>query len=84
MACGELITRLLQTYKHPEHGYRSCLGLLNLSRRYGEARLEAACERALVRLEAWDGSTVIRLASVSDVSWSRASGEWRVDFVGHR
>jgi len=47
MACGELITRLLQTYKHPEHGYRSCLGLLNLSRRYGEARLEAACERAL-------------------------------------
>lgn len=41
------ITRLLQTYKHPEHGYRSCLGLLSLSRRYGEARLEAACERAL-------------------------------------
>jgi len=34
-------------YKHPEHGYRSCLGLLSLSRRYGEARLEAACERAL-------------------------------------
>jgi len=38
---------LLQTYKHPEHGYRSCLGLLSLSRRYGNARLEAACERAL-------------------------------------
>lgn len=47
MACGELITRLLQTYKHPEHGYRSCLGLLSLSRRYGKERLEAACERAL-------------------------------------
>ena len=47
MACGELITRLLQTYKHPEHGYRSCLGLLSLSRRYGPVRLEAACERAL-------------------------------------
>jgi transposase len=47
LSCGELITRLLQTYKHPEHGYRSCLGLLSLSRRYGEARLEAACERAL-------------------------------------
>jgi hypothetical protein len=29
MACGELIARLLQTYKHPEHGYRSCLGLLS-------------------------------------------------------
>ncbi|MCM3566187.1 IS21 family transposase, partial [Hydrogenophaga intermedia] len=25
----------------------SCLGLLSLSRRYGEVRLEAACERAL-------------------------------------
>ncbi len=47
MACGEFITRLLQTYKHPEHGYRSCLGLLSLERRYGQARLEAACERAL-------------------------------------
>ena len=47
LACGELVTRLLQTYKHPEHGYRSCLGLLSLSRRYGNARLEGACERAL-------------------------------------
>jgi transposase len=47
LACGELVTRLLQTYKHPEHGYRSCLGLLSLSRRYGNARLETACERAL-------------------------------------
>lgn len=47
VSCGELITRLLQTYKHPEHGYRSCLGLLSLARRYGDARLEAACERAL-------------------------------------
>lgn len=47
VACGELVPRLLQMYKHPEHGYRSCLGLLSLSRRYGPARLEAACERAL-------------------------------------
>ena len=47
LACGELVKRLLQTYKHPEHGYRSCLGLLSLSRRYGNDRLEAACERAL-------------------------------------
>lgn len=47
MATGEIVTRLLQMHKHPEHGYRSCLGMLSLSRRYGEARLEAACERAL-------------------------------------
>ncbi len=47
VATGEVVTRLLQMYKHPEHGYRSCLGLLSLSRRFGEARLEAACERGL-------------------------------------
>lgn len=32
---------------HPEQGYRACLGLLNLSKTYGEGRLEAACRRAL-------------------------------------
>jgi len=28
-------------------GYRSCLGLLSLEKRYGKERLEAACERAI-------------------------------------
>jgi transposase len=28
-------------------GYRSCLGILRLSKRYGPERLEAAAERAL-------------------------------------
>ncbi|RCN59080.1 hypothetical protein C4900_04925 [Acidiferrobacter thiooxydans] len=32
---------------HPEQGYRACLGLLNLGKRYGNVRLEAACQRAL-------------------------------------
>jgi transposase len=32
---------------HPEMGYRSCLGVFSLSKRYGEDRLEAACARAL-------------------------------------
>jgi|GEM_PF-2368148 len=32
--------------RHPEHGYRACLGLLHLTKRYGKARLEAACRRA--------------------------------------
>lgn len=47
LATGEVVTRLLQQFKHPEHGYRSCLGLLSLAKRYGNDRLEAACERAL-------------------------------------
>jgi len=43
----EVIKRQLNDRPHPEHGYRSCLGLLGHARGYGKARLEAACERAL-------------------------------------
>lgn len=32
---------------HPEQGYRACLGLQRLARQFGEARLEAACARAM-------------------------------------
>lgn len=37
----------LEHRPHPEQGYRACLGLLNVAKTYGEARLEAACRRAL-------------------------------------
>lgn len=47
LATGELVGRLLERYQHPEHGYRACLGLLGLAKRYGAARLEAACQLAL-------------------------------------
>jgi transposase len=43
-----LVTAILESRPHPEQGYRSCLGLLRLGKRYGEERLERACERALV------------------------------------
>ena len=33
--------------RHPEHGYRACLGLLSLAKRYGKVRLEVACMLAL-------------------------------------
>ena len=39
--------RLLEEQRHPEHGYRACLGLLSLVRKYGKPRLEAACLVAL-------------------------------------
>ena len=42
----EVIQYQLESRKHPEHGYRACLGLLNLSKKYGKDRLEAACHRA--------------------------------------
>jgi transposase len=47
VATGEVVTRLLREHRHPEHGYRACLGLLSLAKRYGNARLEAACEKTL-------------------------------------
>lgn len=41
-----VVKTLLGSKRHPEQAYRSCLGVLKLSDRYGEARLEAACKRA--------------------------------------
>ena len=41
-----LVEAILETRRHPEQGYRSCLGILRLGRQYGEPRLEAACARA--------------------------------------
>lgn len=41
------VNQLLRRFRHPEHGYRSCLGLLSLSKRYGPQRVEAACTLAL-------------------------------------
>jgi transposase len=32
---------------HPEQGFRACLGILRLAKRYGDDRLEAACARSL-------------------------------------
>ena len=47
VATGRTVERLLVERRHPEHGYRACLGLLSLSRKYGKPRLEAACLVAL-------------------------------------
>jgi transposase len=46
-ACAELARRIMDRCRHPEVGFRSCLGLLGLGRTYGDARLEGACARAL-------------------------------------
>jgi transposase len=46
-ATGGVVQHILESKPHPEMGYRACLGLLSLGRRYTNARLEAACRRAL-------------------------------------
>jgi transposase len=45
---GALVKEIMERRPHPEQGFRSCLGIIRLGRRYGEERLEAACTRALV------------------------------------
>jgi len=47
VATGALVSRMLATRQHPEHGYRACLALLSLAKRFGKPRLEAACLIAL-------------------------------------
>lgn len=44
---AELITLILTTRPHPEHGYRACMGLKRLVKQYGGDRVSAACQRAL-------------------------------------
>ncbi|MBK7462870.1 MAG: transposase [Betaproteobacteria bacterium] len=59
-----VIEHVLHQRRHPQQGYRSCLGILRLSKTYSEDRLEAAFERAIdinalsygqpeIHLEAW-------------------------------
>lgn len=43
----EVVRHILESRPHPEHGYRSCLGLLHMARTCGQDRLEAACGRAV-------------------------------------
>jgi transposase len=45
---AELIEAILEYRPHPEQGYRSCLGILRLAKQYGNGRLEAACDRAVL------------------------------------
>jgi transposase len=44
---ARFVEELLESRPHPEHGYRSCLGLMRLARSHPAERMEAACRRAL-------------------------------------
>jgi transposase len=45
-ATGRIVAMILNSRPHPEQGYRACLGIMRLGRRYGAQRLEAASRRA--------------------------------------
>lgn len=41
-----VVEQALTSRRHPQQAYRSCLGILGLTKGYGKERLEAACTRA--------------------------------------
>jgi transposase len=45
---ANLIDLILKSRKHPQQGFRSCLGILRLTKSYDDERLESACRRALI------------------------------------
>jgi transposase len=45
---AKLAEMIMASKKHPQQGFRACLGVMRLGKRYGNDRLEAACERALL------------------------------------
>jgi transposase len=44
---GQLVEAILAAKRHPEQGYRSCLGILRLAKTYPAERMEAAARRCL-------------------------------------
>ena len=42
-----MVETILSRRTYPEHGFRSCMGIISLAKRFDKERLEAACQRAL-------------------------------------
>lgn len=45
--CAQIIANILDGKGHPEQGYKSCFGILNIAGKVGKERMESACNRAL-------------------------------------
>jgi transposase len=43
----QMVKEIMQRRPHPEQGFRSCLGVMRLAKRYSPQRLENACQRAV-------------------------------------
>lgn len=42
-----MVTRIMEQREHPEQGYKACLGIISLEKKYSKERLENACKRSL-------------------------------------
>lgn len=45
---ANVVETILGSRAYPEQGYRSCMGILRLAKRYSNDRLESACKRAII------------------------------------
>jgi len=52
-----LLEEIMEHRTHPEQGFRSCLGIIRLSKAYSPERVEKACKRAL-EIEAYNYRSV--------------------------
>lgn len=66
-----VITGILHSRAIPEQGYRACLGILRLSKRYSNERLEAACKRAL----SYDALKYSAIANILDKGLDQINDE---------
>jgi transposase len=46
-ATAQVVENVMSRKVYPQHGFRSCMGIISLAKRYTKERLEAACERAV-------------------------------------
>ena len=46
-AAAQTMQIVMKSRAHPQQGFRSCMGIMNLGKEYSQDRLEAACSRAL-------------------------------------
>jgi len=46
-ATAQVVESILSRKAYAEHGFRSCMGIISLGKRFSKERLESACERAL-------------------------------------
>jgi transposase len=54
---GEFVKRLIERKVHPEQNYRSALGVIRLSDKYGTERMQLACQKA-IRIESISYQTI--------------------------
>ena len=45
-ACAAMVEGIMSRWKHPQQGFNSCRGIMQLRETFDDARIEAACARA--------------------------------------